>query len=91
MSSSAAARTTAAIERSVPAAPVWLRGVFAATWAVAVGVGSLVVLSLIVWAADSASGASAGDAMRFAIQIWLLAQRTPLRVAGGALTSRRSG
>jgi hypothetical protein len=59
----------------------------AAAWAIAVGVASLVVLSLVVWAADSGSTASAGGAMRFAAQLWLLAHRVPLRLpAGGALT-----
>jgi hypothetical protein len=65
---------------------VWLRGLIAAGWAVMVGLASLVVLSLVVWAADSQSVASAGGAMRFAAQLWLLADRTPLRTTGGALT-----
>jgi len=65
---------------------VWLRGALAAGWAVAVGLASLVVLVLIVWAADSQSTASAAGAMRFAGQLWLLAHRSPVRTsAGGAL------
>jgi len=72
--------------RIAPAASVWVRGAFAACWSVAVGVAALIVLALVVWAADSQSVASAGDAMRFAAQLWLLAHRTPLRVPGGALT-----
>jgi hypothetical protein len=72
--------------RTGPAAPLWLRGVFAATWAIVVGVASLIVLALVVWAADSRSVANAAEAMRLAGQVWLLAQRTPLQVSGGALT-----
>jgi Family of unknown function (DUF6350) len=65
---------------------VWLRGALAAGWAIAVGLASLVVLVLIVWAADSQSTASAGGAMRFAGQLWLLAHRSSVRTsAGGAL------
>jgi hypothetical protein len=70
-----------------PTASLWLRGALAAAWAVAVGVACLIVLSLVVWAADSSSTASAGGATRFAVQLWLLAQRTPMRIpSGGALT-----
>jgi hypothetical protein len=65
---------------------VWVRGVIAAAWAVGIGVASLVVLALVVWAADSSSIASASGAMRFAAQLWLLAHRTPMRITGGALT-----
>jgi hypothetical protein len=79
-----AARTQA---RAEPAVAVWVRGAMAAAWAAAVGLASLVVLSLVVWAADSGSTTSAGGAMRFAGQMWLLAHRTPMRLpAGGALT-----
>jgi hypothetical protein len=67
-------------------ASVWVRGAFAALWAAALGVGSLVVVALVVWAADSRSNASAADAMRLAAQLWLVAHRTPLRLSGGALT-----
>jgi hypothetical protein len=76
----ASARPTA---RAEPATSIWVRGALAAGWAVAVGVASLVVLSLVVWAADSGSTASAGGSMRFAAQLWLLAHRTPLRLSGG--------
>lgn len=70
-----------------PAVAIWLRGILAAVWAVGVGVGSLIVLALVVWAADSSATASAGGATRFAVQLWLLAQRSPLHISsGGALT-----
>jgi hypothetical protein len=68
-----------------PGVAVWVRGGLAAAWAVIVGVASLVVLALVVWAADSGSTASAGAASRFAVQIWLLAHRTPLRLSPGTL------
>jgi hypothetical protein len=61
--------------------------VIAAAWAVVVGVAALIVLALVVWAADSASTANAGGAMQFAVQLWLLAHRVALRIpTGGALT-----
>jgi hypothetical protein len=79
----AAARPSA---RSDPAASVWIRGAFAALWAATVGIAGLIVLALVVWAADSQVGTSAGSAMRLAAQLWLLAHRTPLRVPAGTLT-----
>src|ERR1043166_7259644 len=63
----------------------WWRGTLAALWAVAVGVASLLVIALIAWAADSRTGASAGQAVRAALQIWLVGQRVPLRVSGGSI------
>lgn len=80
-------RTSAAATRVSERAAdssVWLRGALAALWAVAVGVAGLVVLVLIVWAADSRSGSSAGAAIRTALQIWLVAHRVPLLVGGGS-------
>jgi hypothetical protein len=74
-----------AARRSEPAASVWIRGAFAAAWSSALGIAALIVIALIVWTADSQSGANAAAAMRLAAQLWLLAHRTPLRVAGGAL------
>jgi hypothetical protein len=59
---------------------IWGRGALGALWATSVGVASLVVLSLVVWASDSRSGASAGAAIRTALQLWLVAQRVPLRL-----------
>jgi Family of unknown function (DUF6350) len=80
------AAPAAAAGRREHAASVWVRGAFAALWASAVGLAGLTALALVVWSADSRSEASAGDAARLAAQLWLLAQRTPLRVAGGTLT-----
>ena len=73
--------------QTAPAGSVWVRGAIAAAWAVVVGVAALIVVALVVWAADSASTANAGGAMQFAVQLWLLAHRVPLRIpSGGALT-----
>lgn len=63
----------------------WWRGSLAALWAVSVGVASLLVIALIAWATDSRTGASAGQAVRAALQIWLVAQRVPLHVSGGSI------
>src|SRR3954453_12108544 len=63
----------------------WWRGSLAALGAVAVGIASLLVIALIAWAADSRTGASAGQAVRAALQIWLVAQRVPLRTGAGSI------
>ncbi len=65
--------------------PLWLRSVLTAAWATAVGLAVLVVLSLIDWTADSRTTSSAGAAMRFAVALWLDAQRAPLHVPGGEI------
>jgi hypothetical protein len=67
-------------------ASVWVRGAFGACWAVAVGLAALIVLALVVWAADPRSVAGAGAAIRLAGQLWLLAHRTPLRIDDGAIS-----
>lgn len=64
---------------------VWGRGAVSALWATAVGCAVLVVVVLIAWAADSRSGASAGGAIRTALQIWLAGHRVPLHVEGGTV------
>lgn len=66
-------------------ASIWWRGVLAALWAVALGLATLVVIVLLAWAADSRAGASAGQAVRTALQIWLAAHKTPLHVPGGTI------
>ncbi|HVT21988.1 MAG TPA: DUF6350 family protein [Mycobacteriales bacterium] len=77
-----AARCTTRAERP---APLWLRSLTAAVWATAVGLAALVVVSLVVWSADSRTSTSAGSAMRFAVSLWLDAQRVPLEVPGGRI------
>ncbi|MGN6472570.1 MAG: cell division protein PerM [Mycobacteriales bacterium] len=80
--------SAAARRRSAPAerpAPLWLRSLLGAFWAASVGLAGLVVVSLVVWSADSRTTASAGSAMRFAVALWLDAQRVPLTVPGGRI------
>jgi hypothetical protein len=60
-----------------------VRGAFAAIWAVTVGVASLVVVVLAMWAADTRSQASAGAAARFAVVVWLSAMHVPMHVSSG--------
>lgn len=84
------ARPTAAAPRRRPAqadavSPLWLRSLGAALWTVAVGLAVLVVVALVVWSADSRTTSSAGDALRFAVTIWLAGQHAPLHVAGGSI------
>lgn len=74
------AATTATVDETGQAGSVWWRGALAALWAVAVGLATLVVVVLIVWATDSRSGAGAGSAIRFALQLWLVAHKVPLHV-----------
>jgi hypothetical protein len=64
---------------------VWWRGGLAALWACSVGVATLLVVVLIAWSADSRTGASAGQAFRAALQVWLVAHRVPLRLSTGTI------
>ncbi|HET6818496.1 MAG TPA: DUF6350 family protein [Mycobacteriales bacterium] len=83
--------TTSRVAESDQDAPVpfmstlWARGVVSALWAAALGCAVLVVVVLIAWAADSRSGANAGQAIRTALQVWLAAHRVPLHVEGGTI------
>lgn len=79
---SASRRAPARIERPTP---LWLRSLIAAGWATIVGNAVLVVVSLAVWSADSRTTTSASSAMRFAVALWLDAQRVPLDVPGGKI------
>lgn len=60
---------------------LWWRGALGALWAICLGLAVLVVLVLVVWATDARSGASAGEAMQAALQLWLLAHKVPLHIA----------
>ncbi|HEU5431263.1 MAG TPA: DUF6350 family protein, partial [Thermomicrobiales bacterium] len=73
------------VEDHVAPESVWWRGGLAALWAASVGVATLLVVVLIAWAADSRTGASAGQAIRAALQVWLVAHRVPLRLSGGTI------
>src|SRR5438270_1420780 len=74
------AATTTKVSESSGSGSVWWRGCLAAVWAVALGLATLVVLVLVVWATDSRSGAGAGQAIRFALQLWLVAHKVPLHI-----------
>lgn len=59
-------------------------GLTAAAWAVAAGLIAVAVPVLLVWAADARTGAGAGEALRSAGQVWLVAHGVGLRVPAGA-------
>src|SRR5437763_2020169 len=79
------AATTSATDEASETGSVWWRGCLAALWAVAVGIAILMVVVLIVWATDARSGASAGEAIRFSLQLWLAAHKVPLHVGGATV------
>lgn len=60
-------------------------GTTAALWAALAGLVALAVPVLVAWAADARSGSGAGDAVRGAGQLWLVAHSTSLSVPGGTL------
>lgn len=70
--------------RTAPAAVV-VPGVVSALWALGAGLVALAVPVLLVWASDARSGASAGEALRTAGQLWLLAHGGSLAVPAGVL------
>src|SRR5947209_4468880 len=79
------AATTSTVSDSSGSGSVWWRGCLAAVWALALGLATLVMLVLVVWATDSRSGAGAGQAIRFALQLWLVAHKVPLHIGAGAV------
>jgi hypothetical protein len=83
--------TTTSAQRPAPTppgvAPLWVRAAFAAIWAVTVGLASLVVVVLAMWAADTRSAASAGATARFAVVVWLSAMHVPMHVSSGGTVS----
>ena len=60
-------------------------GLPAACWAVVAGLVAVAVPVLVVWAADRRSSAGAGEALRAAGQVWLVAHGTALRAPTGVL------
>ncbi|MEX2289396.1 MAG: DUF6350 family protein [Mycobacteriales bacterium] len=58
-------------------------GAAAALWTTAVGLLCVVVPALLVWGTDSRSGAGAGEALRNAARLWLVAHGASLDVPGG--------
>lgn len=79
------AATTSATGEGSDTGSVWWRGCLAAVWAVAVGIAILMVVVLIAWATDARSGASAGEAIRLSLQLWLAAHKVPLHVGGATI------
>jgi hypothetical protein len=73
-------------KRAEPTTSIWISGAAGAIWAALIGVVSLTIVTLLVWAAQAHAGVGAVGTMRFGAQLWLLAYRTPLRTAGGSLT-----
>jgi hypothetical protein len=80
---SKAARSKAARAAASGVAPLWVRGAFAAVWAVTVGLATLVVVILVMWAADTRSSVSAAATVRFAVVVWLSAMHVPMRLSAG--------
>jgi len=60
-------------------------GLPAAGWAAAAGLVAVAVPVLLLWAADSRSGAGAGEALRTVASVWLLAHGATLHLPGGAI------
>ena len=60
-------------------------GLTAAAWSVGAGLIAIALPVLLVWAADARTGAGAGEAMRAAGQVWLVAHGVDLRVPAGSL------
>lgn len=58
-------------------------GLTAAAHAASLGLLTVTVLVLVGWATASDSGASAGEALRSAMQVWLVGHGTELAIPGG--------
>lgn len=67
------------------ARPLLQAGLTAAVWAVGAGLVATALPVLLVWMADARSGSSAGEALRMAGQVWLVAHGVDLRLPGGVL------
>jgi hypothetical protein len=80
-----AAPARPATARIEPLTSVRVSGVAGATWAMLVGLTSVVAVTVVVWAAGSHAGVGFVGAVRFGAQLWLLAHHAPLRTAGGSL------
>jgi hypothetical protein len=78
-------RTTPPTTAPADTGSLWWRGLLAASWAVAVGVASLVVLVLVIWATDSRAAIGGGAAVRTALQLWLVAQHVPVHVGAASI------
>ena len=60
-----------------------ITALLSAGWAAVTLLAPLVAVSLLLWVADSRSSAPAVDAVRLALDAWLLGHGVPLRLPGG--------
>lgn len=79
---SASRRTTGDGEQ--PPRAVWISGLLAAANAAALGLLSVAVLVLVGWVTAADSSASATEAVKTALQVWLVGHHTALAVPGGS-------
>lgn len=61
-----------------------LAAVYAAIWAAGVGLIAVTAVVLVAWTAERRSGADAGQALRIAADVWLLADGAALRISGSS-------
>lgn len=78
-------RARRALPITEEAGPFLVHALLGAGQAVVLGLGPLLALSLLSWAAAGSVGSS-GTAVQAAVEIWLAAQRTPLHLPTGEFT-----
>jgi hypothetical protein len=66
-----------------PPRPLLVAGLAAAAHAAALGLLTVTVIVLVGWATAADSGASAGEAVRSAVHVWLVAHGGSLAIPGG--------
>ncbi len=66
-----------------PPRPLLVAGLNAAAHAAALGLLTVTVIVLVGWATAADSGASAGEAVRSAVQVWLVGHGGALAIPGG--------
>lgn len=66
-----------------PPRPLLVAGLNAAAHAAALGLLTVTVIVLVGWATAADSGASAGEAVRSAVQVWLIGHGGALAIPGG--------
>src|SRR5688500_6871824 len=83
--SKAASRTRSGDPRApdAPPRPLLVAGLNAAGHAAALGLLTVTVIVLVGWATAADSGASAGEAVRSAVQVWLVGHGGALAIPGG--------
>lgn len=66
-----------------PPRPLLVAGLTAAAHAAGLGLLAITVLVLLGWATAADSGASAGEALRTAVQVWLVGHGSAVEIPGG--------